>query len=617
MNLASDRGEVTGRLIDHYRSLSAGGYGLVISECTFVQYKGGVSTRGLALHDDHLRPGLSLLARAVHQEGGKLGVQLFFDGAGRTFASDESKSIGPSDLSQWGGPQMRPMTEGDMERMTADFAAAATRAFEEGVDLIELHMAHGHLLGRFLSPHFNRRHDKFGGTTTGRLAFPLEVVAATRRAVGDQIPVTARLSLSEAIDGGLTLDEAITIGTRLKAAGIAAIHTSVGTGTTPEGQECIWPSSFSPEAPFAELAHQFKASTGLTTIFAGKVSSGESADELLRRGVADFISVGRAGLADPLWVGKYRRKLAPVPCIGCNQGCVDSQLARKEVSCTVNPMLGFEGLAAGARVLSTKPSVVVIGAGIAGLVSATGLARRGARVALFEASGQVGGQYRWASAAPGKQQYSRYLKYLERQAKELKVEMHVDAKTDEIQAAAHSAAHVVWAGGASPRRWEGRISLPVFNGWECFASQLLSGSEKHELVILGAGQVGCDAALWCGQLGHRVILVDRAPDPIATLGARTNAYREALMQLKVTICTQTEVIPQDDGTVVLRSFAGTQDQVVQPAAVVAAIGRTPRPKPTYLTGRAFTVGDAVRPGTAADAVRQATFHSMLWEPVRG
>jgi len=108
LNYATDRGEVSERLIEFYRRRAAGGFGLMITECCFVRYKGGISTRGLALYDDRFLPGLARLASAVQAEGSRLGVQIFFDGAGRTFASDETVSIGPSDLTPWNGPYMQP-----------------------------------------------------------------------------------------------------------------------------------------------------------------------------------------------------------------------------------------------------------------------------------------------------------------------------------------------------------------------------------------------------------------------------------------------------------------------------------------------------------------------------
>jgi len=111
LNYATDRGEVSERLIEFYRRRAAGGFGLMITECCFVRYKGGISTRGLALYDDRFLPGLARLASAVQAEGSRLGVQIFFDGAGRTFASDETVSIGPSDLTPWNGPYMQPMTQ--------------------------------------------------------------------------------------------------------------------------------------------------------------------------------------------------------------------------------------------------------------------------------------------------------------------------------------------------------------------------------------------------------------------------------------------------------------------------------------------------------------------------
>ena len=611
LNLASDRGEVTDRLVDHYRALAAGGYGLLVSECTFVQYKGGVATRGIALYDDHFRPGFARLAKAVHAEGARLGVQLFFDGAGRTFASDESVSVGPSDLSTSGGPSMRPLAAAEIEKLVSDFASAAGRAVEEGIDLIELHMAHGHLLGRFLSPYFNRRIDEFGGSTEGRMRFPIAVVRATRAAIGSRVPITARLCLSERLPGGLELEEAIAIAVRLRAEGIAAVHSSAGTGTTPEGQDALWPTSFSPEAPFAADAREFRRRTGVTTIFAGKVTSATSADDLLRKGVADFVSLGRAGLADPAWLNKHRRSLVAVPCIGCNQGCVDSQVNRKEVTCTVNPLIGFERQVSSTQRMMHR-RVVVIGGGIAGLVYATKIARRGASTVVVERSDALGGQYRWASSAPGKEQYARYLDYLIADVAASGLEVRLETDDEQAADVAASADRLVWAGGASPMQWPDQaVAIPVLLGWGCFSAPLLRRGRRLHITVVGAGQAGCDAAIWAAALGHAVTLLDKTVDPTRRLGSRRRAYLEAFHRTGVQLRDATLAAFDQRGRLSLEGLDGTPRPSHEADAIIAAVGRMSNPRPPFLGPSVVSLGDAVRPATVADAIRQATFSAEL------
>ncbi|OFW44655.1 MAG: hypothetical protein A3J29_19305 [Acidobacteria bacterium RIFCSPLOWO2_12_FULL_67_14b] len=608
MQFATDRGEVTQRLVEFYRRLAGGGFALIVSECTFPQYKGGIATRGLALYDDRFVPGVARLAAAVHAEGARLAVQVFFDGAGRVFASDETVSIGPSDLAPFNGPSMRPMTDADIERMVADFASASRRAVDAGADLIELHMGHGHLLGRFVSPFWNRRDDAFGGSTDRRMRFPLMVVAAVREAVGGRAPITARLSMSERLDGGIEVPEAIEIGKRLKAAGIDGVHTTVGTGTTRLGLASIFPTSFAAEAPFASLASEFRQKTDLTTIFAGKVSLPETAERLLSENAADFISIGRAALADPDWPRHATRRTRYVPCIGCNQGCVDALLTRKEITCTVNPRVGFEGDFTTVRPFSHKPRFAVIGGGVAGIVAALGLAERQASVTLHEAAERLGGQYGCCERVPGKEQYGLYLAHLLERLSEADIDVRLGAAATAADVDGCEA--VFWAGGAVPRPWDqGRLTVPVLSGWQCFdAPELQRGPQR--VLVIGAGQVGLDAALWLAKQGHRVIVCDQQEDPLAGMSSRRHDYETAFAKASIALQCSALASGGVGGRVQLRQDPGGIESDVEVDAVVAAVGRMPRSRPSYLRN-ALAVGDANRVGTALDAIRQATFHAAF------
>ncbi|WP_144295328.1 FAD-dependent oxidoreductase [Rhodoligotrophos appendicifer] len=606
MNYCSDRGEVTERLIGFYRRLARGGFGLIVTECIFPQFKGGIATRGLALYDDRFIPGFRRLAAAVHEEGALLGAQIFFDGAGRTFASEETVSIGPSDLTPWNGPFMRPMRHDDLEIMTADFAAASRRAIACGADLIELHMGHGHLLGRFASPYWNRREDEFGGLTDARMRFPLMVLAAVRDAVGDQVPITARFCLSEQIEGGIELPEAIAIGKILKRAGLDAIHTSVGTGTSPKGLASIFPTSFAAEAPFARWAAEFKRDVGITTIFAGKVTSHGTAERLLAEGAADFISVGRAALADPDWPSRTPDQT--VPCIGCNQGCTDSLISRKEIVCTVNPSLGFEAEFASVVAAKGQPRYGVIGAGPAGITCALALSDRGASVTLYDTAEEIGGLYRYCEKIPGKEQYGRYMTWLQErvQSSSIVLKLGPDAISAEEDAAGFD--QLFWAGGSVPKQWPSEdLSIPVIDGWEFLdAPELLQG--PRHVVVVGAGQIGCDAAIWLANIGHSVILCDRDDDPLGAFRARRFDYERALLGRMVTLHPSTEVVAKGGDTILLKDCHEVSEQSTD--IIITAVGRLSRTRPVFAT-QAIAIGDAARVGTALEAIRQGTFHGAF------
>lgn len=607
-NFTSDRGEVSERVLDFYRRRAAGGYGLILSEACYVLPQGGVTTRGLALHDERFLPGLRRLADAIHLEGSHLGIQLFVDGAGFNYAPKESVTIGPSDLSRWDGPPMHPLTRGQIRSLVLDFALAASLAVRGGADLIELHMAHGHLLGRFLSPHFNRRDDEYGGTVSNRARFPMEVLRQARAAVGAAVPITCRLSLSERIPGGIEMPEAIAIVKELSAAGLDGVHVSIGAGTD-EGRANIFPTSFSPEAPFASSAASLRRATGSPVIFAGKVRTPAKAEELISTGCVDFVSVGRPGLADPDWPRKAMG-LDPNPlhpCIGCNQGCVDRLLATKEVSCTVNPWLGLERSSSTLSRLKQGSEYLVVGGGLAGLVLSSALADRGASVTLYEQERILGGQFRWAASVPGKQQYGEYLDYLISKLDSSRILVLTDRCPGPADLGGASQDQVFWAAGAVATPWQ----LPGLNIPVCAFSEIFDGSHKvgHDRVlVLGAGQIGCDLALWLSAAGCSITLVDRRPEPLTDLGSRRHDYERELHAKRVDLRFGSDVVSGGAAEVHLAGRHGMD--VLQPDLIVAAIGRVARPRPPHLE-QAVRVGDSLEPRTALEAVRESSFHGSF------
>jgi 2,4-dienoyl-CoA reductase-like NADH-dependent reductase (Old Yellow Enzyme family) len=581
-----------------------------MTECCSVQFKGGVANRGLSLYDERFVPGLTRLAEAIHAEGAKLGVQLFYDGAGFDYAPDDTPKIGPSDLSAFNGPQMRPMDVEEIDRMAMSFGQAASLAVRANVDLVEVHMAHGHLLGRFLSPHFNLRRDRYGGSVEKRLRFPSLVVESVRASVGSQVPVTCRLSLSERLPDGMEIDEAIEVVQALVRVGIDAVHVSVGTGTD-LGRASIFPTCFSDEAPFAPLAGQLRRETGVRVIFAGKVVTADRASDLLRTGVADFVSVGRSGIADPEWANHAlglagMRKV--VPCVSCNQGCVDHLLQSREITCTVNPWVGFESEHARVGRASKTADFVIAGAGIAGLVLAMTLSRRGGRVTVFEQRQDPGGQYRWAGIAPGKEQYEKYLEYVLSEVTANAVQIVTDHAISKSDVAGLPTSHVYWAGGATPREWvPDGLAIPTMMGWSAFHQ--ITSVRGVSVAVVGAGQVGCDLALWIASQGASVTLIDQLSQPISGLGARRHDYLAHLMARQVRLQFDSRVVAGEGNRLLWLSGTGESGHVEADLAVMA-LGRLAVPAPHFLAG-AIGLGDCLRPTNALEAIRQATFHGSL------
>jgi 2,4-dienoyl-CoA reductase-like NADH-dependent reductase (Old Yellow Enzyme family) len=186
------------------------------------------------------------------------------------------------------------MTEDDMARVSAAFVDAAKRAVRVGLDAIELHFAHGYLLHSFVSPLANKRNDEWGGSFDGRMKFPLQVARAVRAAVPRGIPLGARITGSDWLDGGLTAQDAANIAKALKQAGFDYIDVSSGN---------ITPDSRAPTDPGynVPLAEQVRRESGLPVRAVGMIVSAKQADAIVAEGKADMIAMARAFLDDPHW----------------------------------------------------------------------------------------------------------------------------------------------------------------------------------------------------------------------------------------------------------------------------------------------------------------------------
>jgi 2,4-dienoyl-CoA reductase-like NADH-dependent reductase (Old Yellow Enzyme family) len=175
-----------------------------------------------------------------------------------------------------------------------DFAKAAKRAYEAGFKVVELHAAHGYLLNEFLSPLANQRTDNYGGSLDNRMRFPLEVVAAVRKAWSDDLPLFVRISASDWAEGGWTIDDSVVFAKKIKALGVDVVDSSSG-GMVPYAKITL---GHGYQVPFAE---KIKKEADIKTMAVGMITEPNQADAIIREGKADLVALARAFLRDPYW----------------------------------------------------------------------------------------------------------------------------------------------------------------------------------------------------------------------------------------------------------------------------------------------------------------------------
>lgn len=284
------------------------------------------------------------------------------------------------------------------------FGQAARRAKEAGFDAVEMHMAHGYILNQFLSPYSNHRTDAYGGSMENRARFPLEVIRRVRKEVGPDFPITAKINSTEHVECGIEAEDWKILLPMLEEAGINAVNISGGLAETTHYMTA--PMSID-RAFNVERAKQIKSYANIPVGVVGRIPDIRLAEEILESGAVDFITMGRANIADPELVNKAKEGRVDdiCPCINCNQGCIGRVDQWLDVCCLANPLAGREG---DPRLKITpapvKKNVVVVGGGPAGLSAAATAAKRGHKVTLFESCDILGGQLYLASLPPKKEE---------------------------------------------------------------------------------------------------------------------------------------------------------------------------------------------------------------------
>jgi len=303
--------------------------------------------------------------------------------------------------------------------------------------------------------------------------------------VGDHFIIIYRLSMIDLVEGGSTLDEIITLGQDIAAAGASLINTGIGW------HEARIPTIATsvPRAAFTWVTAKVRAALPVPVITSNRINMPDVAETILARGDADMVSMARPFLADADFMAKADKGDAAHinTCIACNQACLDAIFSGKLTSCLVNPFACHETLMPITRVPAAK-SIAVVGAGPAGLAAASTAARRGHRVTLFEASDQIGGQFNIAKRIPGKEEFSETLRYFSTELDRSGVNLRLGTRVCAADLAGFD--DVIIATGVRPRMPDmDGITHPKVLGY----LDVMNGAKVGEKVaIIGAGGIGFD-----------------------------------------------------------------------------------------------------------------------------
>ncbi len=470
-----------------YAERARGGVGLIVTGGISPNFAGRVSPISAQLsnywHMWHHRK----VTEAVHNEGGKIVLQILH--AGRY--AFHPLAVAPSSI-QSPISRFRPwrLTRWGVEKTIRDFVNCAYLSKKAGYDGVEVMGSEGYLINQFIVKKTNQRKDRWGGTYNNRIQFPIEIVKRIREKVGTDFIIIYRLSMLDLIKDGSNWNEIVELGKKIEKAGATLINTGIGW------HEARVPTiaTMVPRGAFTAITHRMKKELKIPLISTNRINTPEIAESILARGDSDMVSMARPFLADPEFVIKAStgREDEINTCIGCNQACLDHVFKGQRASCLVNPKACFE--TEYLSTLTSKPKkIAVVGAGPAGLSFASEAAQRGHSITLFESHAEVGGQFNLAKKIPGKEEFHETIRYFKRQLELKKVKIKLNHRVTSRELINAKFDHVVLATGVTPRV----PSIPGIHHPKAVSyPDVLKGKVKlgKSVAVMGAGGIGFDVA---------------------------------------------------------------------------------------------------------------------------
>jgi len=598
--------------IAYYEERARSGVGLMITGAAVVSPD--TARRGRKLietYDERVLPALARRAAAVRAQGAAIVGQIIHLGRESIGMESDHPLLAPSPIRSPRAPfAPHEMDEADIRRVIADFARSAGNLQATGHDGVEIHGAHGYLVGQFLSPATNHREDGWGGDPARRMRFLIELVDAIRTACGDDFVLGLRLSADEEIADGLELPD-----TRRIVEAIARDHPVDYLSITLGTRGAYVKDVTQPEATAARAAGVLRAASGLVTIAGQRFTSPALAEAALADGQADAIGFARSFIADGDWVAKAGRGEAGGirPCIGLNQDC---RAFAPHLHCAVNPLAGRERDPAFARFApaATPRRIAIVGGGPAGMEAARIAALRGHRVTLYEASDGLGGQFLYAAVIPGRAGLLRLIDHLRGELRRLPVDIQLGRRIDHCDDLGKPADAIILATGAVARPLDpGRHGTGVY----AWLDILRDGAPAPH----GSGQalVQDDGSGFWWTYGVANALVDAGwqvtlSTPSATIAGAIPAESVAPLLVRLgTGDTRYEVLSEllqaGDGTAQLMSLTSGAERSIAADLVVVQTGRsTAGPRPAIFSDRGLevhTIGDCVAPRRLSQALFEA------------
>ena len=490
--------KLNNRYYNYFKEKASGGAGIVTVGPVGIDFIGS-GFIALSIAEDEAIPDFKKLTKIIRDNGASPWIQLFHAGAySHPILIDNKTPIAPSPVyTKYSKVTPRQMTLEDIHEVQNAFKKAALRAKEAGFDGVEIIGSAGYLITQFVSPLRNIREDEYGGNFENRTRFPKELIQGMRKTLGNDYPVTIRMSGNDFVKGSNTDAETSKIAKVYEKAGVDAINVTGGWHETKVPQ---LPMDM-PRSAFAYLAYNIKKTVSVPVFASNRIADPKSAEKIIRDGFADMVNLGRVLIADPKWPQKALNGKADEirPCVACSQGCTDQVFNGKPVFCVGNPRASFEGERNIVKTDSPK-NVMVIGAGIAGLEAAVTAAGAGHKVKIYEKADDIGGQIWLAGAPPHKQELLEFVRYYRAMIKKYNIPLFFYIDVDKAFILKKNPDHLIIAEGAKALLppIKGVDSPNVLSAWDVLADKIRL---EKSIAIIGGGAAGLETAMFVANKG--------------------------------------------------------------------------------------------------------------------
>lgn len=550
-NFGEHSGEMSFLHINYYEQRAKGGVGLLtVENASVYSPQGSNGTTQLRIDRDEFIPRLFNLCERVHKHGACISIQLNHAGASAMSSRTGEQPVSASNIpSKEGGEIPRPLEKDEIYMIVKKYGEAAKRAQIAGFDAVEIHAGHSYLLSQFLSPLTNKRTDEFGGSAENRARFTRLVIDEVRKQVGPFFPIFVRISADEFLDGGNTLDDCIDY---LQYFGDNVDVYDVSAGLNGSIQYQL-DANYMPDGWRSYMARRVKEAYGKPVITVGNIRDPKVAEDILARGDADLIGMGRGLIADPDWVNKveFGHEDDIRKCISCNVGCAGHRIGLNQpIRCTVNPAVN-SGADYYKHKVNKPCNVVVVGGGTAGLEAACTAAEVGCTTFLIEKSNQLGGLASIISNIPDKTRMKDFPKYLIHRASKLHnlfIFKNTEANVDLVKNLNPDI--IVNATGSTP-------TLPPITGLHDLVDKegtrvatVLKMIERmdtypedmkgQKVAVVGGGAVGLDVMEYFTEKGADVTMIEMLPiignglDPVTKCDTQTKMKKYNVKQMTKT-----------------------------------------------------------------------------------